>query len=159
MSSQAGRPAQMGSIEFGRSGQLEVDHPIASVRVLELGQVAVVDDPAVVDDHDALADVLDVAEVVSRQHHRGPSLDDQAPHEAADAVLDRDVEADGRLVEVERSGVVEEGHAQVGAHPLTERYLAGRDVHELVQAEQLGEFAEVIPCSGPAGSRTCRGPG
>src|SRR5450759_2734709 len=127
-----------------RSSQLEVDDSIAGIVVLQGGQVAVMDDLAVVDDDDAVADVLDVAEIVGRQHHRGPALLDQAADELADAVLDGDVQTDCRLVQVEHLGVVEKGHAQVGPHPLSERDLAGRDVHELGQAEELGELGQVL---------------
>ena len=74
------------------------------------------------------------------EHDRGAALLDQASDELADAVLDRDVQADRGLVEVEQLGVVEQGHAQVGPHPLAERDLAGRNVHEFGQAQDLGEL-------------------
>src|SRR5450759_1876923 len=66
----AGRQCRTNGIHrFGRSSQLEVDDSIAGIVVLQGRQVAVVDDLAAVDDDDAIADVLDVTEVVGRQHH------------------------------------------------------------------------------------------
>src|ERR1035437_729169 len=59
-------------------------------------------------------------------------------------VLDRYVQADGGLVAVETLGVVEQGHAQVGPHPLAERDLPGRDVQEVLEPKQFGELAQVL---------------
>ncbi len=73
-----------------------------------------------------------------------PAIFDAFADELADAVLDGDVQADRRLVEIEQLGIVEQGHAQVGPHPLAERDLACWQIDELGQAKELGELGQVL---------------
>src|SRR3954454_5002445 len=126
-------------IEVDRAAGEEVHRAVSGERVLHRLELAVVDDPALVDDDDPLADVLDVSEVVRRQHHRRAALGDELADELAHAILHGDVEADRRLVEVEDLRVVEERRREVGAHALAEREAARYRREDLLQLEQLRE--------------------
>ena len=59
-----------------------------------------------------------------------------------DVALGQHVQAQRRLVQEEDLRLVEQRHAQVGAHPLAEAQLARQAVEELVQPEQLLDHAE-----------------
>ena len=63
-------------VEVGGGLGLHVQQPLAGERVLHRLQVAVEDDPALVDDDEPPAEALDVAEVVAGQHDRGALVPD-----------------------------------------------------------------------------------
>ena len=92
-----------------------------------------------VDDDDALAERLDVGQVVRRQEHRRALLPVDLLQELAHVRLGDDVEADGGLVQEEQGRPVEQGRREVAAHPLAQRELADGLVEIRVQAQDLVE--------------------
>src|SRR4051812_20422873 len=131
-------------VEVDRRAREEVHRALAREGVLHRLELAVVDDPPLVDDDDPLADVLDVAEVVRREHHGGAALGDERADEVPDAVLHRDVEPDRRLVEVEDLRVVQQRGGQVGTHALAEREAARDRGEDLLQLEELREVGNPL---------------
>ena len=55
-------------------------------------------------------------------------------------MLGNDIQADGRLVEKQHVGRVQQGGDQFHFHPLAQRQLADRLVKQLAHAEQIGQF-------------------
>ena len=109
--------------------------------------LVVVDDLAVVDDDGPLGDVLDVGDVVRGQEDRGAPLLVEADQQLAEPLLGDEVEADGRLVEEEDLGVVEQARGQLAAHALTERERAHRRVEEVGGVQQLAQLRDARACS------------
>ena len=68
-------------------------------RCFEVAKLAVVEHAAVVDDHDASAQLLDVVEIVRGQQNGGVEFAVDGAEKVADVILGHHVEADGRLVE------------------------------------------------------------
>ena len=99
---------------------------VASNRVGELGQGAVEQDPAVVDDDHPLAEGLDVGHVVARQQDRRAEAAVVLGDERPDPLLHRDVEAERRLVEEQDLRAVEQRADELHLHPLAERQVADR---------------------------------
>ncbi len=101
-----------------------------------------IDELAVGDDEDAVAEGLDVAHVVAGQEHGHAAARVVLAQAFLDRHLGHDVEADRRLVEQEDLGLVEQGGDQLHLHPLAEGQLADGLAGELLDAEQLGQLAE-----------------
>ena len=104
-------------------------------------QVAVVDQPAVVDDDDARAERGHVVHVVAGEQHRRAEPLVVVADEVAHLGLHRDVEPDGRLVEEQHARPVEQRRHQLALHPLAQRQLAGRLVDEVADLQQLDQLA------------------
>jgi hypothetical protein len=129
---------------------------------LELAQVAVEHDSAVVDEHDGLADVLDQVELVAGEDH-GPPAGRLGRDDGRELLDGQGVEPAERLVEDQQIGVVDQGGGQL--HPLlhapreplellidpvTELQLAQQPVHPfagvvLGQVPQPAEVDELVP--------------
>ena len=107
--------------------------------LVQRGQGAVEDGGAVVDDDDPVAQRLDVLQVVRGEHQGGATLVVEGAQELPQPALGDDVETDGRLVEIEDLGVVEQRRGDVAAHPLSEAELPHRGVHQLTEVEQLDD--------------------
>ena len=75
---------------------------------------------------------------------RGAALVVERAEELAQATLAHHVQADGRLVEVEHLGVVQQRGGDVAAHPLAEAELAHRGVELVAEVEQVDEPVEVL---------------
>ena len=88
--------------------------------LFQLGEMAVVEDFAVIDDHDAAAELFDVVEVVGGEQHRGAKFAIDGAQKMADVIFGDYVEADGGLVEEEERGIVEERGGEVAAHTFAE---------------------------------------
>ncbi len=106
------------------------------------GDLVVVDDLAVVDDDGPLGDVLDVGDVVRGEEDGGALLLVEAHEQLAEALLGHQVEPDGRLVEEQDLGVVQQARGELAAHPLAERQVAHRLVEQVGGVEQLAELGD-----------------
>lgn len=73
-----------------------------------------------VDQDDAPAQPFHVFQIVSGEDDRRAEVGVDVCDEFADALLRDDVQADGRLVQVEQSWLVEHGGREVTTHPLTQ---------------------------------------
>src|SRR5205085_11844814 len=87
-------------------------------------------------------DVLDVGDVVAREEHRRRPLLVEADEEFAEALLAEQIEADGRLVEKENVGLVEQTGREFATHALAERQAAHGLREQVYGFEQLAEFAD-----------------
>ena len=114
--------------------------PAAPVQV---GERPVEDRRAVVDHDHPVAQRLDVLQVVGGQQQGRAALGVEGAQELAQPALADHVETDGRLVEVEDLGVVQQRRGDVAAHPLTQAELADRGVEEVAEVEQLDVLLEV----------------
>ena len=130
-------------------------------QLLELGEGAVGDDPALVEDRDPVGELLGLVEVLRGEQHRGAlagELLDGLPH--LDPRLR--VEPGGRLVEEDHRRVADQAHRDVeaAAHAARSRSptrCAGRvgereageqvvgDPARVREAPQLGDQHEVLP--------------
>ena len=70
----------------------------------ELGGGRVLDDPAAIDDIDAVGELSHHAEIMRNEQDRGSAAPDQIVHQMERARLNRDVEAAAGLVGDRRSG-------------------------------------------------------
>ncbi len=104
------------------------------------GEVAVEEDPAVVDDDDALAERLDVGHVVAREHHRRLVALPVRGDELADPLLHGHVEPDRRLVEEEHLRPMQQRADDLDLHALAQRELPHRLAHEVADLEQLDQL-------------------
>src|SRR5580658_464917 len=123
-----------------RSAEAKGDVLVRTRAVHELVERAVVGELAVVDDEDTRRDGDDVVHVVRRQEDRRLVARVVVVDEGLHDALHRDVEADRRLVEEEHLGPVDEGRSELALHPLAQRELARRLVHELLEAEEGDEL-------------------
>ena len=100
-----------------------------------------------VDDQDPVAEPLDVGQVVGREQHGRAALG-ALPHagSARSRSLLSDVQADGRLVEHQQLGGVQQRGGDLAAHPLAERQLAHRGVEERLHLEQLARTRRSRGC-------------
>src|SRR4051795_5549724 len=102
-------------------------------------ELALVDDPALADDRDAVAELLDLGQQMAREQHRD-SLAGQAADEIPHVAHPCRVEARGRLVEQEPLRVPSARRG--GGEPLTHSMRVAADlvvaaVAELNELEQL----------------------
>ncbi len=144
-----GRRLAVFDLDAGQSeiglGILQV-HDQRAVRAVFIAQaleLAVVDDGALVDQHDAPAEPFDVGEIVRRENDGGAQPLVDVGDERADRFLGHDVEADRRFVEVDDLRIVQQRGREIAAHALAERELAHRRRHEAVEIEDLDEVREV----------------
>ena len=100
---------------------------------------AVVHDLPLVDDDDAVAELLDVAHVVGGEDDGLAVGAIDLADELADVLLGHHVQSDRRLVQEDEVRVVQHRAAEVGAHALSKAELPHRDVHELVDRQNVGE--------------------
>ena len=131
-----------------RRGQADLDELGGEQRAAHGRHLVVVDDRAVVDDDGPLGDVLDVGDVVRRQEDRGALLLVEPDQQLAEALLGQQVEADGRLVEEQDLGLVQQARGQLAAHPLAERQVAHRLVEQVGGVEQLAQLGDAALLGG-----------
>lgn len=100
----------------------EVDDELTRSAELALKriEVAIVEKLAVVDNHDTLAEHLDIFHIVGGEDDTGLAFLVDMFDEGADPFFGDDIETDGGFIEEEDVGVVEEGGAEVGTHALAE---------------------------------------
>ena len=89
------------------------------------------------DDDDPLAERGDVGHVVAGQQDGRAGAAVVFLQEVADARLGGDVQADGRLIEEEHPGPVQQPGGQLAFHALAQREVAHRFAHDRCQLEQL----------------------
>src|SRR4029079_19342895 len=124
-------------------------------------EVAAGDDPAVVDDRDAIADLLDLAEEVRVQEDGRAPIGGRS-HDAPDVDPTDRVECRGRLVEDDQRGVAQERRAEaetllhalrepaddvagpIGEPDELERLVGGRTPPASGQAQQLPVAGEAL---------------
>ena len=94
---------------------------LASETTAQRGECAVVDHAAVVDQHHARAQALDIGQVMRRQDHRHAALAVDIGQKMANALLGDDVKADRGLVKEKEPRLVQQRRGQIGAHALPER--------------------------------------
>src|ERR1700722_9705701 len=138
---------KLGPFEFGMRDRLAETHDERAetpVLALDTIDVAVIDQGAVIDQHDAPAEPLHVREVVSRQNDRRFPLGIDPRDELANRLLRHDVEPDGRLVQVDDARAVQECRRKIPAHPLAQRQLAHRGTQKILHLEDLDELSEVL---------------
>src|SRR5690606_9297042 len=116
----------------GVGGGLQVDEEGAGggCQGVQAVEVAVVGEGAVVDEDDAAAQALHVAEVVGGEQDGGVAAGVEVQQEFADGGFGDDVQADGGFVQDEQVGVVQEGGGEVAAHALAEAELADGGVQD-----------------------------
>ena len=124
---------------LGAIFQDELDLFRAEEALLEIGERPIVKDAAVVNDHDAAAELFDVVEIVSGEKDGGAELAVDGAEELADVIFGDDVEADGGLVEEEERGIVEERGGEVAAHAFAEREFAHGRVEIIADGENFIE--------------------
>src|SRR3954469_24740045 len=86
-------------------------------------------DFAVIDDEDAVAQLLDVLHVMAGQHRDDAMFLVVDAQKFTNPFLTDDIEADGRLVEEENTRLVDERGDQLHLHALAERELPHHDIH------------------------------
>jgi hypothetical protein len=84
--------------------------------------------------------VLDVRDVVRGEEDRRPRRLVEGDEQLPEAPLGQQVEPDGRLVEEQDLGVVQQARGQLAAHPLAQGQVAHRLVEEVAGVEQLAEL-------------------
>src|ERR1700722_17871392 len=115
--------------------QGEFDLLSAQQLLLQLRQVAIVQHFAVVNNHDAAAEFLDVVEVVRRQQHRGAEFAIDGPQEMAVVVLRYNVQPDGGLVEKQQRRIVHARGGQIPTHSFAKCELAPRRVEVIANVQ------------------------
>ncbi len=124
---------------FSAVFQHELDLLRAQQPFFQLIERAIVEDAAVIDDHDAAAKLLDIVEIVSGEQNGGVKLAIDGAQELADVVLGNHVEANGRLIEKEERGIVQQCRGQIAAHAFAERKFAHGSVQVIANAEDFVE--------------------
>src|SRR5205085_1943164 len=87
--------------------EIHDERALAAVALLQIRDAAVPDQRAVIDHEQAVAQTLDVAEVVRREHDRDAVIAVYLDQEVAHALFRDDIEADRRLVEEQQLGAVQ----------------------------------------------------
>ena len=103
--------------------------------LFQLGEMAIVEDFAVVNDHDAAAEFFDVVEIVSGEQYRRAKFAIDGAQKMADVVFGDDIEADGGLVEKEKRRIVQERGGEIAAHAFAEGKFADRRVQVIADVE------------------------
>lgn len=92
-----------------------------------------------IDDDDTFADILDISEIVRGEEDGrllGPvDFIDDLPK----LLLRNDIKADGRLIEENDPRGVDEAGNKLASHPLSERELPDRDIHQILHLESLDQ--------------------
>ena len=109
-----------------RADTWDDEHPLGTHLDREAVEGAVIRHHALVDEDDPRAQPCDIPHVMSGEQQRGAMLDPLLDEELAEPLLAEDVQPDGRLVEDDQLGSVEQGRSDLAAHPLAERELAHR---------------------------------
>ena len=121
----------------------DVAHPhvqgAGADRRLEVAARALGDDAAVVDDGEALGELVGLVEVLRRQQHGGALADEHA-HDVPDLVAAAWVESGRRLVEEQQVG----GHDDAGRDVEAPAHAAGVVAHELVGGVGEAERGEQL---------------
>ena len=86
----------------------------------QLAQLAVKEQPPMVDYNDAPAERFDVGHIVGGEHHRRPVAVVVLAHELADAPLHGHVQPNRRLVQEEHLGPVEQRARHFALHALAQ---------------------------------------
>ena len=110
----------------GGTGEVDMEPPFGQNAGAQARERAVGEQASLADDDDALGQRLDVVHVVRRQQHGHALLAVEPPHELAHGELRGRIEADGRLVEEQDRGIVQQGGGELRPHALAERELAHR---------------------------------
>ena len=100
--------------------QLDHDGLVGREAPHQPGELAVEEQHSAVDDHHPPAQSLDVGHVVAGEEHGGAVAPVVFGQEGANPALHGDVEADGRLVEKEDLGFVQEGGGDFAFHALAQ---------------------------------------
>src|SRR5579859_398440 len=125
-----------------RGGALNGNELEVSEAVNDLAEQTVEGDGAVVNDDDAPAKLLDVRHVMAGQQDGGFAGGVVFAQKFADGFLRNDVQPDGRLVQEEDFGLVQERGDQFHLHPFAERKLADHDVELVLDGEEGGHFGD-----------------
>ena len=131
-----GHAAEMGAIL-----QRKFDLLGAEEALFQIGERAIVENFAVVNNHDPATKLFDVVQIVRGEQDRGAKFAIDGAKELADVILGDNVEAYGGLVEKEKRRIVEERGGKVAAHALAERKFADRRVEIIANPEN---FVEVV---------------
>ncbi len=106
----------------------------------KVGQGAVQQDRATVDDDDAAAEGLDVVHIVGGEDDGDAALAVQSQDEIAHGELGDGIEADGGLVEEQDGRGVEQRRRQIAPHALAQAELARRRVEQRAQVHQVDQL-------------------
>src|SRR5690348_1674461 len=112
--------------------------------LLEEIERAVIEEAAVVDDHDAAAKFFNVVEIVRGEQHGGLEFAIDGAEEFANLIFGDDVEADGGLVEKKQRRIVEERGGEVAAHAFAERKFAHGRGEIVLDSEDLVELFHAL---------------
>lgn len=100
-------------------------------------------------DHDQpRADGFDVLQIMGGEDDGDAALAVDLGEKTPHGILGDHIKSDGRLVQKEDLGVVQQRHHDLGAHALTEAELANRAVEKGRQIKQLAEASEIIRIAG-----------
>ena len=97
---------------------------------------------AVVDNDDAIAKFFNVLHVMTCQHRHNPVFGVVEPKKFAHALLAYDIEADGRFIEKQDPGLVDERRDQFHLHPFSERKLAYHHIHLILDIQKVAQVAD-----------------
>src|SRR5262245_16799771 len=98
----------------------------------------------VVDEHDARAEPLNIAQVVRSENDCHAALTVDMSQELADTLLGNDIKANRGLIKEQDCWLMKQRCGQIGAHSLTKRELAHRRFQKRSQVEQFGECIEIF---------------
>ena len=120
-------------------------------RRTRLGQLAVEQEPAVVDDDHPPAERFHVGHVVAGEEDGRAGAAVVLRDEGPDAPLHRHVQPDGRLVEEDHLRAMEERRGDLAFHPLAQREVAHRLAQERPEFQKLGKLVEQALGNRPRG--------
>ena len=130
-------------------------HRAAPTDGLELAAGALGDDPAVVDDGDAVGELVGLVEVLRREQHGG-ALGDEHPHDLPHLVAAAGVEAGGRLVEEQQVGRHDDAGGDVEPAAHATRVLLHQAVGGVGEPEGVEQLAGPL-ARGPRGEARAAG--
>jgi hypothetical protein len=141
----ADHPGARHDCAAGRGVEGDVHPPWRVGQRAQLRDRAVVDEPAVAHQRDALGEPGDLGHVVRGEQHGPAAAVHLVPQELPHLFLDHHVHPDRRLVEEDDLRVVDQRGGQVAPDSLPERQLAGPGVPELGQLKDRAELGEPGP--------------
>ncbi|MNN33978.1 hypothetical protein D3C81_1477590 [compost metagenome] len=109
-----------------RSAELDANHRRQADLFPQCRDRAVIGQPALIDDHHAVAELLDVVHVVGREQDRFAEIAVELQQKLPDIPLGMHIQTDRRLVQEQQFRVMQHCRRDVSPHPLTQGQLADR---------------------------------
>ena len=135
-------PAQLLAGAVGRALALNGDELGIGEAVHHLAEAAIEEDRAVINDNDALAQLLDVGHVMAGEQDGRLLLRVVLAQELPHGLLGDHVQADGRLVQEQDFRLVQQRRDQLHLRALAQRKLAHADVELVAHGEQFAHLGD-----------------